>query len=125
MADIEDNVAMAQPAFPRTILLVCAEAAMDFIVNVLNLNGGGEDAVAAQPEDHSRWILMYLLFAGGAVTLGAFCFLMLYEYSWMVCTPVIAVSCILILLFSIGLADSQVGFQDEHHNRLLDFLLQL
>jgi hypothetical protein len=86
MADIEDDVVVAQPAFPRTIRLVCAEAARDFVLYLLNLvinllaYDDGEDAVPAQPAEHSRWIVMFLLFAAGIFTLYASYFLAINGY---------------------------------------------
>lgn len=115
MADIEDAVARVDRGF----------AMRDFMANLINVHVVGEDAVVAEPQEHSRWILMCLLIAGGAFTMVALFFLVLNDYSFFtVCVAVGFVSCGLILVSMTAVRDCQDGFQHED-NKFLDVMLQL
>ena len=137
MADIE-NVAMAEPALARRrpIYYIWAEKVRDFFARYKTANhGSGEEddavAVAAEPQEHTRWIVIFLVTAGTvfAFFYGFFLFFQHMEdhsraemnviFVWMsIAVSLGGLSTILIL-------DCQEGFQDEDYNRLVDFLLQL
>jgi hypothetical protein len=136
MGDIE-NLAIAEPALARRrpIMYMLEEKVRGFFARYKTANhGSGEEddvvAVAAEPQEHARWIVIFLVTAGAVL---AFCrgFFMFFQYK---ADPTQSETNVILVWMSIavwlgGLSNilflnCQDGFQDED-SRLVDFLLQL
>ena len=136
MSDIE-NVAVTEPALARRqpIYFTWGEKMRDFFGRYKTANhGSGEEddamAVAAEPHEHTRWILIYLLIVGAVFAFSASAFLLFQheDLSWAAANVIFtlqAIAVVLGCLSAILVSDSQRGFQDEDYDRLIDSLLQL
>jgi hypothetical protein len=94
-------------------MLFPLEIVRDFVLHMLRFHNGGEDAVAAQPEEHSRWILISLLTAGIVILFLAYMCLLIYGYSFTVCMTFGAVSALIINIFGIAIADFRGAFEED------------
>jgi hypothetical protein len=131
MADIE-NLAMAEPALARRrpIMYMLEEKVSGFFTRYKTANhGSGEEddvvAVAAEPQEHARWIVIFVVTVGAVL---AFCrgFFLFFQQK---CDPSqaemnvifvwISIAVCLGALSNILFADCQDGFQDEDYSRLV------
>jgi hypothetical protein len=120
-----DAAAMAEPGHAWHIDLVWGERLLDLLVDPNNNHG--DDAVAAEPHDHSRWILVCLL------TAGAIFMYVVASSCWeanvgsiMVCVLFLMPVCTCLSLLAGGsIADWLTGFPAGENRRIVDNLLQV
>ena len=137
MPDIE-NVAVAEPALARRrpIYFTWEEKVRDFFARYKTANhGSGEEddvvAVAAEPQEHTRWILIFLVTFGSVFAFFASVFLVIHHDGHPSRTVMIeifiwqSIAAVLAHLSAFLVSHCQRGFQDEDSDRLVDSLLQL
>jgi hypothetical protein len=120
--------AVAEPGYGRPFVLVCDEK-LRCLFSFVNPNGNqGDEAVAAEPREHSRWILVCLLCAGGLFTFFAACWVASVGglTGTVACILLLAPVCAwLSLLGGVAMTDWLTGFQAGEDRRIVDNLLQV
>jgi hypothetical protein len=134
MADIE-NLAMAEPAVARRpMYLLWVEKTRDFFARYSTANHGSGDeddavAVAAEPQEHTRWILIFLVTVGAVFLFCAGMYMTLRDEAipiyMMFIWESVALGPGFVAAFLIAECKKGGPLDDEEQTMIVDYLLQL